>query len=61
MLLEFETFSATFKLKKRDLQREGFNPEKVTDQLFMMDSKNKTYSPLTQEQYNNIVNGNTRF
>jgi len=53
--------TATFKLKKRDLQREGFNPEKVTDQLFMMDSKNKTYSPLTQEQYNNIVNGNTRF
>ena len=61
MLLDFVIFSATFKLKKRDLQREGFNPEKVTDQLFMMDSKNKTYSPLTQEQYNNIVNGNTRF
>jgi len=53
--------TATFKLKKRDLQKEGFNPEKVKDKLFMLDSKAKTYLPLTQEQYNNIVNGNTRF
>ena len=52
---------ATFKLKKRDLQRDGFNPETVKDKLYMMDNKAKTYVPLTQEMYNNIVNGNTRF
>jgi len=53
--------TATFKLKKRDLQRDGFNPETVKDKLYMMDNKAKTYVPLTQEMYNNIVNGNTRF
>merc|ERR1719295_1015760 len=53
--------TATFKLKKRDLQKEGFNPELVKDKLFMMDSKSRTYLPLTKEMYNNIVNGNTRF
>jgi len=53
--------TATFKLKKRDLQKEGFNPETVKDKMYMMDSKSKTYLPLTQEMYNNIVNGNTRF
>jgi len=52
--------TATFKLKKRDLQREGFNPEKVADRVFIIDNKKKSYVPLTQEQYNNIVNGNIR-
>merc|ERR1712150_295919 len=40
--------TATFKLKKRDLQRDGFNPETVKDKLYMMDNKSKTYLPLTQ-------------
>merc|ERR1719334_2642144 len=53
--------TATFKLKKRDLQREGFNPEVVSDDLFILDSKNKTYTPLTKEVFNNIANGNMRF
>jgi len=53
--------TATFKLKKRDLQRDGFNPETIKDKLYMMDNKAQTYLPLTQEMYNNIVNGNTRF
>ena len=53
--------SATYKLKKRDLQSEGFNPEMVGDGVLMLDAKQKKYLPLTQEQYNNIINGNLRF
>ena len=54
-------FSATYKLKKRDLQSQGFNPEMVGDGVLMLDTKQKKYLPLTQEQYNNIINGNLRF
>lgn len=53
--------TATYKLKKRDLQSQGFNPEMVGDGVLMLDAKQKKYLPLTQEQYNNIINGNLRF
>ena len=54
--------SATYKLKKRDLQSEGFNPELVgAGAVLMLDQKLQCYLPLEQEQYNNIINGNLRF
>ena len=59
--LVISVISATYKLKKRDLQSEGFNPEMVGDGVLMLDAKQKKYLPLTQEQYNNIINGNLRF
>jgi len=53
--------TATYKLKKRDLQSQGFNPELVGEGVLMLDMKQQQYLPLTQEQYNNIINGNLRF
>jgi len=54
--------TATYKLKKRDLQSQGFNPEMVRpDTILMLDTKREQYLPLSQEQYNNIINGNLRF
>lgn len=54
--------TATYKLKKRDLQSEGFNPELVGKaEVLMLDVKQERYLPVTQEQYNNIINGNLRF
>jgi len=53
--------TATYKLKKRDLQSEGFNPELVGTGVLMLDVKLQRYLPLSQEQYNNIINGNLRF
>jgi len=53
--------TATYKLKKRDLQSEGFNPEMVGAGVMMLDVKLQRYLPLSQEQYNNIINGNLRF
>ena len=54
-------FLGTHKLKKVDLQKEGFNVEKILDEVFMLDSKTKSYEKLDKETYNNILNGNVRF
>merc|ERR1712059_68882 len=52
--------TGTYKLKKRDLQSDGYNPETISDPLLMMDIKNLTYNPLTTEQYVDIINGNMK-
>ena len=52
----------TFKMKKRDLQLEGFNPFIMREEdVYIVDNASKTYNLITQEIYNNIVNGNMRF
>ena len=51
----------TFKLKKRDLQEEGFNPDMMGKEVYIKDDTRKTYVMITPETYNNIVNGNMRF
>lgn len=61
-LVERIDVTATYKLKKRDLQSEGFNPEMVgAGAVLMLDTKQGKYLTLSQEQYNNIINGNLRF
>merc|ERR1712080_241643 len=37
--------TATYKLKKRDLQSQGFNPELVGGGVLMLDSKQQQYLP----------------
>ena len=55
-------FPGTFKMKKRDLQLEGFNPFIMREEdVYIVDNVSKTYVLITQEIYNNIVNGNMRF
>lgn len=41
--------TATFKLRKIDLQREGYDPKRTTDPLFVRDVKAGTYVPVTDE------------
>ncbi len=41
--------TGNYKLRKVDLQRDGFDPEKVKDPLFVRDDSAKTYVPLTPE------------
>jgi len=54
--------TGTFKMKKRDLQLEGFNPFIMREEdVYIVDNASKTYNLITQEIYNNIVNGNMRF
>jgi len=53
--------TGTFKMKKRDLQEDGFNPDMMGQEVYIVDNTMKTYVLVTQETYNNIVNGNMRF
>ena len=65
ILLEFYNFcfcvAGTQKLIKRNFQVEGFNIEKIQDEVYILDTKNKSYKILDKEMYSNIKNGNVRF
>jgi hypothetical protein len=52
--------TSTFKLKKGDLQKEGFDPRTVTDPLYLLDPKQDQYVPLTEELYDKLVQGRVR-
>jgi fatty-acyl-CoA synthase len=50
----------TFKQKKQQLVREGFDPRLVTDPLFYRDPKSGAYRPLDAASYGCIVDGSIR-
>jgi fatty-acyl-CoA synthase len=50
----------TFKQKKHQLVREGFDPRLVTDPLFYRDPKSGAYRPLDAASYARIVDGSIR-
>lgn len=48
--------TGTFKLKKLDLQKEGYNYDQVKDhRLYFYDAKKSEYIPLTRLLYEDIV------
>ncbi|XP_011314166.1 long-chain fatty acid transport protein 4 [Fopius arisanus] len=52
--------TGTFKLKKKELQEDGYDPNKVRDKLYYLDQKSG-YLPLTTEAYDQIHQGKIRF
>ncbi|XP_021121898.1 long-chain fatty acid transport protein 6 isoform X2 [Heterocephalus glaber] len=52
--------TGTFKLQKVQLVEEGFNPLKISDPLYFMDNLEKSYVPLTQELYEQIILGEVK-
>jgi fatty-acyl-CoA synthase len=52
--------TATFKFRKIDLVKDGFNPQATTDPLYVLDRKAQTYRPLTQSLYGQILTGKYR-
>ncbi|KMQ93279.1 protein white [Lasius niger] len=52
--------TGTFKLKKKDLQEEGYNAEKIQDKLYYLDAK-LGYQLLTREIYDQIQQGTIKF
>ncbi|HVN87429.1 MAG TPA: long-chain-acyl-CoA synthetase [Candidatus Binatia bacterium] len=54
------TLTGTFKYQTRELARESFNPEVVTDPLFFLDTAAHVYQPLDRTHYDDIVNGRLR-
>ena len=53
--------TGTYKLKKRDLQLEGFNPENIRDKLYFLDAKSNQYISLDSELHSKICSGQVRF
>lgn len=51
--------SGTYKLKKIDLQKEGFDVGLIKDQLYFCNNKG-VYEELTPEAYNDILAGKIR-
>lgn len=54
--LESLPMTGTFKLKKRDLQLEGFDVDKIKDKIYLA-NKDGTYSLLTREKCEAIQSG----
>jgi len=56
-LLAEQEMTGTFKIRKVDLQREGFDPSVIADALFLRDDKAGAYVPLTREIADEIARG----
>lgn len=58
-LLRKVDMTGTFKLKKVDLQKDGYDPNKIDDSLYYL--QNGKYVKLDKAAYDDIVNGQIRF
>ena len=59
-LIEQPDLTGTFKLQKTRLKSEGFNLERISDDIYMLDPSQKMYVPFTQELYQQLANGTIR-
>jgi fatty-acyl-CoA synthase len=59
-LLPAIAVTGTFKHRKSELAREGFNPDVVSDLLFFLDPSSHTYHPLDRTHYEGIISGRLR-
>ncbi|CAH0404706.1 unnamed protein product [Chilo suppressalis] len=58
--MESVDMTGTFKMRKVDLQKEGYDPSVVKDKLYYLDPKLDKYLPLGVEEYNKIMTGQIR-
>lgn len=52
--------TGTFKLRKVNLMKEGFDPRRISEPLYYMNEKDKTYSILDEDSFNGIWSGTIR-
>lgn len=52
--------TSTFKFRKVDLKRAGFDPGKIGDPLYVLADASRGYEPLTQDIYRRICGGGMR-
>jgi fatty-acyl-CoA synthase len=50
----------TFKQKKQELARDGFNPHRLTDPLFFKEPKSGAYRAIDADAYARILEGSIR-
>ncbi|MEO1381553.1 MAG: AMP-binding protein, partial [Pseudomonadota bacterium] len=53
--------TGTFKFRKVDAVREGFDPTRIQDPIWILDAKLGTYTPLTDAKHKSILCGEVRF
>ena len=53
--------TGTFKHRKVELVREGYDPSKVSDRIYIIDNQNKTYTDLNDEKFEKIKNEKVKF
>lgn len=56
----FLDVTETFKQQKKKLVEDGFCPQAVQAPLYFLDSSKKTYIPLSQSVYDDVVSGKIR-
>ena len=49
--------TGSYKLSKHTVEKDGFDPNKITDQLFFLDKQHQNYVPLTPDLYRQIQRG----
>ena len=54
-LIPEAALTGTFKNKKSDLAKDGYDLNKVNDPLYFIDNENQTYSPLTKSKLAKFV------
>ena len=59
-LLQESDMTATFKMKKNDLQRDGFDPRRVSDLVFFRDDRQRSFEPVTEATVRAIEDGSLR-
>lgn len=59
-ILETMPLTGTFKLKKIDLQKEGYDISRVKDDIYFYDAKQNAFKKLTKEVYDDIVHEKMR-
>ncbi|MFI5315087.1 MAG: long-chain-acyl-CoA synthetase [Myxococcota bacterium] len=52
--------TGTFKLRKVELQQEGYDPAKIGDPLFVRDERARAYVPLDGEAHRRVLSGEIR-
>ena len=52
--------TSTFKHKKSDLVRDGYDPAATTDPIYFHDSRRQAFVPLDRALYDRIVSGQVR-
>jgi fatty-acyl-CoA synthase len=52
--------TSTFKQRKVELQKQGFNPSVIKDPIYVRDAETGFYSPLTPERYDEICSGTVK-
>lgn len=52
--------TGTYKLRKVDYQKEGFDLNKIADAIYFLDSTSQTYVPYTESLHQQLVSGKLR-